>query len=483
MALSERHLKILTEERGLDAELLVRLGVDESDRLGSDCVVIPFFENGSVVNRKYRTIAGEKRFSQDAGARKVFWNVDVIADPTLAKEPLIITEGEFDAMAAIQAGFPRAVSVPDGAPAERIGDNPDSAKYSFLDNAPQALADVHEIVLAVDGDGPGTNLLHDLALRLGKARCKWVKYPKGCKDLNDALRTYGQRGVIQTLGRAQWYAVPGVYRMSELPPLPEKRAYRIGLPVLDDHYRLRLGDLTVITGIPGHGKSTFINEICCQMAAGHDWPAMFASFEQPPQTDHRRNLRTWFNRKRVVYQSPEELDAADAWIERMFSFVSPSEDDDATLEWLLERCSTAIIRHGAKIIVIDPWNEIEHVRPPDMSMTEYTGFAIKQFRRLARKHLVHVIVAAHPTKQKKLDNGDFAIPTLYDIADSAHWYNKSEVGIVVHRSSTGTIVRVAKSKFHDEIGRPGDVPVAFNPETGRYEIADTEGAAELPLAS
>lgn len=481
MALSDRQREIL-EARGLDVELLVRLGVDVSEKLGSDAVVIPFIEAGRVVNHKHRTIVGEKRFLQDAGAKKVFWNVDAITDPTLAKEPLVITEGEFDAMAAIQAGFPRTVSVPDGAPAEAIGDK-ETAKYTFLDNAPQALADVKEIVLAVDGDGPGANLLHDLALRLGKARCKWVRYPKDCKDLNDALRLYGARGVIQTLGRAQWMAVPGLYRMSELPPLPESRSHRLGMAVLDDHYRLRLGDLTVITGIPGHGKSTWINEICCRMADTYGWPSMFASFEQRPQSDHRRALRTWFNGKRVVHQTPEQIAAADHWIERMFSFVVPDEDDEVTLEWVLERASTAIVRHGAKIVVVDPWNEMDHRRPADMSLTEYTGFAIKQFRRLAKKHLVHVIVAAHPTKQRKLDNGDYAVPSLYDISDSAHWYNRADIGMVVHRDKAGTLIRVAKSRHHDEIGTPGDIPVSFNRDTGRYQVVDTEGAAELPLAS
>jgi twinkle protein len=178
----------------------------------------------------------------------------------------------------------------------------------------------------------------------------------------------------------------------------------------------------------------------------------------------------------VVDQTAEEIAAADAWIERMFGFVVPSEDDEVTLEWVLERCATAIVRHGARLLIVDPWNEMDHIRPADMSLTEYTGFAIKQFRRLAKKHLVHVIVAAHPTKQRKLDSGDYAIPSLYDISDSAHWYNRADVGIIVHRTTKCTTIRIAKSRHHDEIGEPGDVEATFNRMTGRYEIADTEEA-------
>ena len=476
MALSPKHVEIL-EARGLDVELLVRHGVDSFEDHGFSGVVIPFHEAGQVVNHKRRTIEGEKRFFQDKDAKKVFCNADVISDASLHGQPLIITEGEFDMFSAIQAGFARTVSVPDGAPAEQVGEK-DSAKYSYIDTAPAALMDTEatpQIILAVDNDGPGTNLMHDLALRLGKARCKWIRYPKGCKDLNDALKAYGVRGVTAALATAQWYAVPNVYKMSELPPLPENRAHRMRMPVIGDHYRLRLGDFVAVTGIPGHGKSTWINEICCQMAQAYAWPAVFASFEQRPQTDHRRALRTWFNRKKVIHQTKAELAAADAWIEEMFSFIVPGEDDDVSLKWVLEKAAVGVVRHGARIVVVDPYNEMDHIRPPDMSLTEYTGFAIKQFRKFAQKYRVHMIVAAHPTKLKKLDSGEYGIPSLYDISDSAHWYNKTEIGMVVHRSAEkGTIIRVAKSKFHEEIGTPGDVPVSFNPEIGRYEIADTD---------
>ena len=470
MALSERNAAILAE-RGLDAELLAKLGVADSGKPGFD-VAIPYFVGGKIVNAKHRTIAGEKRFVQEAGAQKQFWNRDVISDPTLAQEPLIITEGEFDAIAAIQCGFARTVSVPDGAPAREIGDK-ETAKYGFLDSAPAALADVETIILATDGDEPGANLLHDLSLRLGRHRCKWVKYPKGCKDLNDALRLYGARGVTETIARALPYPIPGLYRMHELPPLPDRKAHRIGIPVLDDHYRLRPGDLTVVTGIPSMGKTSFVNDVCCRMAERWGWPTAFASFEQPPQTDHRRSLRSWFNRKRVVDQTQEEIAKADAWIDRMFGFIVPSDDDEVTLAWCLERCSSAIKRYGVKIVVVDPYNEMDHVRPPDMTLTEYTGFAIKSFKRLAKKHNVHVIIVAHPAKQRKLESGEYGIPSLYDISDSAHWYNKPDVGIVVHRGKDGDVIRIAKSRDHLEIGAPGDVPVLFNSHSCRYDATDT----------
>jgi twinkle protein len=187
--INERHAKIL-ESRGFEIELLESLDVSSS-RDGRDAIAIPIIRDGVRINTKFRTIAGEKRFWQTAGRRPCFWQVDRISDETLTDQALIITEGELDAIAAIQAGFGRVVSVPNGAPKVELEPAVEAERYKFLDEAPKALAECTEIILATDNDGPGIALLNGLALRLGRSRCKWVKYPPGCKDLADVLQQFG----------------------------------------------------------------------------------------------------------------------------------------------------------------------------------------------------------------------------------------------------------------------------------------------------
>lgn len=463
------------ETRSLDAETMAQYGVRSSERLGGS-IAIPFIRDGIAVNHKYRRVVkaeGKLNFEQDAGGAQCFWNIDVLSDETLKNEPLIITEGEFDAFSAIQCGFPRTMSVPNGAPNEEQGAK-EGRKYAFVDEAMPFLRDVREIILCVDGDGPGANLLNDLALRLGKARCKFVKYPKGCKDLNDALNAYGPKGVMETIRRASFMKVDGVYLMSELPPVEYKKPHDVGIPGLERHFRIRKGDFGVITGVPSHGKTTLVNAIGCQMANVFGWKSAWASFEQSPVADHRRSLRTFFNERLEKDQTPEQKARADDWIDRHFTFIVPDEDDDVTLEWVLERCAAAVLQHGVQMIVIDPWNEMDHTRPSDMSLTEYVGFAIKQFKKFASKYNVFLMVVAHPAKMRKADDGKYPIPSLYDISDSAHWYNKADVGIVVHRPDERTLARVAKSRYHSEIGEPGDVYLHFCMETGRYSLVEKE---------
>jgi twinkle protein len=479
--------------RGLDpVALAAKFGLRSERGAGGEALIIPYLRGGEEVHHKARTslVMGEgggKQWQAKTGL-KLFYNEDVLRRADLKGQPLIIVEGEPDLWACDQAGHERVVSVPDGAPIEQIQDL-SSVKYDFLNAAWELLNvdNVPEIILAVDGDAAGANLMHDLSVRLGRARCKFINWPMvperareavgrmKCKDLGEVMYFYGPKGVTETLKRATWIKVNNVHRMSELPPLPTPVVMDNGFPLLRESYRVRLGDFAVVTGIPGHGKTTFANDLSCRLVWEYSTDTDplrigFASFEQVPQRDHRRNLRAWFGKKHVKAMSDLEIANADMWIDEHFRFIVPSEDDDVTLEWMLEKMEAAVIQHGCRVIVIDPWNEMDHDRAPGENITEYTGRGIKALRRFARKFQIHLMVLAHPTKMQKLQDGNWQKPTLYNISDSAHWYNKADVGIVVHRNGNNTEIDVQKTKYHDVIGSPGCYDAVYNAPERRYDI-------------
>jgi twinkle protein len=474
------------ESRGLDVELADRMGWASTQRGGRELIVIPFYRGDKLMRSKVRNITGDKYFSQLVpGGAQTCWNENVLHDDSLIDLPLIITEGEFDAMTAIQCGFRRTISVPNGAPAPRKeGDGPmeNDGRYEWVrDAAPLISRDrCKEIIIASDGDDNGAQMLHDLSLKFQRLRCKFLTYPyrkapdenARCKDLNEVLQVWGHKGVVQTINGASWITVNGVFRLSELPPVPTPLKFDIGFPLLGENYKMRLGDLAVITGVPGLGKTTFVNDLCCRVAHQHHLKIAWASFEQMPQRDHRRSLRTWFNERPVWQQTDEEIEAADDWIDEHHMFVVPDDGDDVTLDWLLDRIEVAVVQRGANVIVIDPWNEMDHEREGGETMTEYVGRAIKTFRRLARKLQVHLIVVAHPAKLQKVE-GKYKPPTLYDISDSANWYNKCDIGIIVHREDEQyTDIKVQKSRYHDEIGTPGEVRMMFCKDDRRFREAE-----------
>ena len=110
-----------------------------------------------------------------------------------------------------------------------------------------------------------------------------------------------------------------------------------------------------------------------------------------------------------------------------------------------------------------------------MQLTEYTGFAIKQLKRFAKRYRVHVICVAHPAKIPRSKVGQFPIPALYDIADSAHWANKPDVGIIIHRpdvTKPNTLIGIAKVRYRS-VGRPGDLAGVWNEDTSRDTMGES----------
>lgn len=480
--LSDSHGNMLAM-RGIDFALAQKMGLHSVVRGGTDWLAIPYIAGEQFVRNKYRTLGAKKEFQQDAGAKQTAWNQDCLSDDTLADEPVVIVEGEIDGISAIQAGFLRTISVPGGAPAETTDVPQESKRYEWLrELMPTALtlAKAKKIILATDNDGPGSNLFADLATMLGRARCYRVTYPfardksKRLKDLNEVLQEYGESGVRQTLQRAEAVPVGGLFRLSELPPIADQKAYAVQIPGL--RVNLRCGDFSVFTGYPNLGKSTAVNDLICGIVTRYDVGAMFASFEQLPQRDHRRNLRRWYWQKPESQQNPEERAEADGWIERRFGFVMPSETEDATLEWLLERMEAAAMQMGSKLFIIDPWNEIEHRRDGNETQTEYIGRAIRALKRFARAFDVHVMVVAHPSKTLRGSDGKYPMPSLRDVAESAHFNNKPDLGFVIHAEDAASDVRVlavVKSRYREEIGQLQAPELRFNFHTGRFAACNS----------
>ena len=477
------------EGRGLNVERLAQKW-ESLERAGGEAVKIPFLTNGKVVGHKYRWFTHpDRKWTAEWLIGPVAYNADCLRDDKMVGRPLIITEGEIDCESVLEAGYQRVISVPNGCAGASEGRSDEeltSAKaYEWLRQLGPLLAldRVKEIILAVDGDDAGAKLLQEIATQLGRARCKFIQYPKTqwpgrgrerCKDLNEVLQEYGVKGVQKTLQQAQWVAMNGVALMGDLPPVATPETFQIGFALLGDHYRMRCGDLCVITGTPGSGKSTFLNDVCCRVANEYGIRVAWASFEQMPQRDHRRSLRSWYVEKLPRNMTTADIARADDWIDRHHVFIVPDEEEDADLEWLLDCMEAAVVRYEAKIICLDPWNEIVQARGSRETETDYTSRALRQLKRFAKRFQVHVVVVAHPTKLQRV-NGEYPIPTLYDIAGSANFSNKTDVGLVVHKQDEDTsLVKVLKSRYWDEIGKPGGVLMQYCLDDRRFR--ETERA-------
>lgn len=468
MSMHVRHRQWI-EARGLDPALAAKFGIATVMIDGRMWIAVPYVEGTETVNHKYRLIS-EKSHRMDAGAPLLLWNANALTDPRLrsGQAPLVITEGEWDALAAIQCGCPLAVSVPNGAPGKPTADLDTARRYEWVDRHAADLAEVREFIIAADDDAAGHNLRDELIALLGAERCRFVDYPFPCKDLNEVLLEYGPERVAECIFTARPVPVQGLFGIDDFPERGEVRSWDIGIPAISDMIAIVPGTLTVCTGYANQGKTTLLNAIIAHALAEH-FPVCVASFETDVKPILRDGLRMAMLRCGRHELPNRDTQAVDAILRERLTIIAQAVDEDREMdiERFLELARLAVIRHGAKMIVLDPWNEIEHRRRPNESETDYTARALRAVKRFARQYDVAFWIVAHPAKP--LD-GTRRPPGLYSISGSAHWANKPEYGLVYHRPDyDGNEADIIVTKVRMGLpGRRGSVRVAYDFRTSEF---------------
>lgn len=470
--------KAFVKGRGLSLRTLEALGADYGTVFFSDLkrsTEAVFFRY--VAGWKARSIE-EKAFIAGKGFKLSFWNLENVLRANPAT--IYITEGEFDAAALVEAGiaYDAVLSVPNGA-VERTTDADREARgYAYVTEALKAgLSRAKKFVWCGDGDGPGRSLRSDMAKLLGMARFSFVDWPDGCKDANDMLLTDGPVDVHELVldGALQW-PIDGLFRLSELPEPPELTLWDPGFMEWESKVKLAPRTMSVVTGHPGHGKTMLWNQIWFNVVDKHKVPMATAAFETRPKPHVRRQLRTLFINKLERDLSSEEISLADKWINERYLFMVHPEGRP-TLKWFLDMAEVAVVRHGARIIQIDPWNRLEASRGRDQSETEYIGMCLREMHSFAHDMNCHVQVLAHPAKMDGTRRGQ--APGLEDISGSKNWENMVDQGFVVHRpeifdgTNRKTEVHLFQRKARfEELGYPCKLSMDFKLSEGRYVSTD-----------
>ena len=463
----ERHKAWLLDRR-IDPVLAEKFGLETVERDGANWLATPYVERGQIVNRKYR-LTKDKRFMMDKDGTLCLWNHDVLLRPEIqaGQYPVIITEGEMDALAAVQCGFENCLSVPNGAAGI-------DAKLEYIDRAKDVLKNVKTFILATDGDEAGMMLQQELARRLGPARCKFITYPPDCKDLNEVLWIYGSSAVTQTINSAKPYPVRGIYRMGEIPERPPMQSYTFGVPGLSELISIVPGSFAVMTGYPGHGKTSLTMAILANLMKTGMSVAV-ASFETFPKPMMQKRLRCHIMQC-GENQIPADTSDADKIIEEKLVLLMHTGEDDFDIEHLLDLAATAVLRDGIRLLLIDPWNEIEHKKDRDETETEYVGRAIRELRRFAIDYDVAVWLVAHPAKPDPARK--LSAPGLSSISGSANFANKADYGLSSHRPNKAiqgdNTVQVAVTKVR--MGFPGKeaaITLQYDWRTSTYSNIET----------
>lgn len=461
--------------RGISEATLLKMKVAEGtewmpQRKGeANTVQFNYFKDGELVNTKFRT--GAKEFKLVPGAELLPYNLDAIKG---VKE-CIITEGEMDALSFVECGFDNVVSVPNGA----------NSNLSYLDPYLEGYFDDKEtIYIASDTDSKGVALRDELLRRFGPERCRVLQYGDGCKDANEHLQKYGRESLAGCLKAAPEFKMDGVFQISDIEESLDslfehgmQKGKTLGYSNLDDLVSFETKRLCIVTGIPGHGKSEFIDMMAERLNLRYGWRFAYFSPENMPLEYHASKLiekftGKTFGRSTLGYGEYRQVKE---YLEDNFFFIIPK--DGFKLDAILERARYLVRRKGIKCLVIDPYNRLESEQG-SRSETQYISMVLDKLTTFAQLNDVMVILMAHPTKLPKDTNGVTPVPTLYDISGSANFYNKADFGITVYRDRVNDVTRihVQKVKFR-HLGTCGEASFKYNLRNGRY-VAYTGVAAD-----
>ena len=429
-----------------------------------------FNTDGELENIKYRN--KQKNFRQSQGAKQILYNYKKVAK----ENTVVFVEGEMDVLSIAETGY-KATSLANGA-GKVAKFNPKDSRFKALENCPLL---ARKIIIFTDNDVAGKALHKELLHRFGKDICWFVRVPDNCKDANDILVKLGKAKLQQVLDEAEPYPIDGLYRANDYYTQVQdlydgnyEKPIEIGMKGLDDIYKIMTGSFHVITGIPNHGKSIFLDQILLKLAENFDWK--FAMFSPEHSTSmHIRRLTQMYINKNFDdgfhnRMTKEELNQSLKFIHDHFYFIE-TRDSVPNIETILEIAKSSVYKYGINGLIIDPYNEVDAKRTGNAREDEHIRDFISLCKRFSRIYQIVTWCVAHPTKLPKSNEGVYLPPTAYDISGAAHWHNQADAVLTVHRdfedNTTSVITR--KIREQDLYGKIGEAKFVYDFNTRDFQ--------------
>lgn len=248
-------------------------------------------------------------------------------------------------------------------------------------------------------------------------------------------------------------------------------------------------EIYLLTGIPSSGKSTWLDNVIINSIKMHDYKWAVFSPESHPVELHLKQMIEIHTRTNFYghyhYQrtSVDQLTTTCSSLRDSLFMLTPT-DENLTIEGILSIIEYLVENHGVNSFVLDPYNEFSHTRPNNMTETEYVSRFLGKVRRFVNKHNVMAWIVAHPKKMRKEEidiNGvtviDYPVPTAYDVAGSANFFNKPDNIIAIHRDKdiqrnpdNEVSVNIQKVR-RKTTGKLGSYLLKFNYNDGTYQSA------------
>jgi twinkle protein len=449
-------LSYLTEERSFTLATIKKFKLG----FNNGAITIPHIKGGLCLNIKSRVIkpAKEKKFFREEGYPSILFNLD---NAIKYKGSVIISEGEFDAIALDQVGFPNVVSVPNGA-------------ETFLDEWIDDLEQFDQIYLSYDMDEPGRKGVEKAADKLGRYRCLNVLLP--LKDANDCLKAgFTHQEMTEVIGKAKPFESkiikPPEAFFDEIRGLhdgnPGKRGIATELKQFDELLGgLRPNELTILTGETASGKTTLAVNLGYKLSK-KDHPVLIASFEMKPLVIIRKMIQMESGRP-FDYLNKKELETTLKAISNL-----PLHFVDCYGEIGLNELKDAIYyskrRHSLDLVILDHLHFF--LKYSADQERQAIDNATRDIKSWAMDLGIHIVLIVHPTKLT-CDNMEVR---LNDLKGSSGLKQIPDNVLSIWRKRNGNEAKKPQNeivlyilKVRDDSGDEGNVILTFDKRSQSY---------------
>jgi twinkle protein len=426
---------------------------------------------GSFVTRRIKARAIDQKSWQRLDPPGGGWGLfGLHTVPDDCKE-IVLTEGEYDAMAVSQGTGLPAISLPNGCRSLPVQVLPLLERFE-------------KIYLWMDNDAPGQEGAEKFAKKLGLNR-SYIVQCLDAKDANEALlkdldmKEYLENAALVAHDRILTFQdlrsevlhellQPDLYTGVPVPSLPRFTKMIKGF---------RRGELTVLTGPTGSGKTTFLGQVSLDLAE-QGINVLWGSFEIK-NTRLLHKLLKQFSRNGLPANTDdganELLNAlADRFQELPLYFMRFHGGSD--VDEVLDAMEYAVYVNDVEHIVLDNMQFMisRKIHKSSFDKFEVQDIAIEKFRKFATEHNVHVTLVVHPRKED--ETSKLSISSFYGSAKATQ--EADTVLILQNDNNRRKYIDVRKNRFD---GTLGTSPIYFQSKSGRYVEDENDQGIAAPI--